>query len=112
MVRRGVLAAALLVALGCGEAGTEVESPAVAEQPTRPPAADHDKQNLLNIAHGASLVSRTAESDLEQSALHAIDGIETSRWVSPTGDGNMTAIFTLAAPAKIERLGIVPVSQD
>jgi hypothetical protein len=109
MVRRGLAWSLVLLALGCSDEGTEVTTPPVDERPTRRAAVDHDRDNLLNIAHGASLVSRTAESDLEQSALHAIDGIETSRWVSPTGDGNMTATFTLAAPARIERLGIVPV---
>lgn len=102
------LALLLCIALGC-EREAEAPAPSPAAGSDRPRAVDHDRDNLLAIMKGGSLVSRTAESDLEQSALHAIDGVTFTRWASPEGDGNMSAVFTLPAPTRIERLGVVPV---
>ncbi|MEA2463402.1 MAG: type domain [Acidobacteriota bacterium] len=73
---------------------------------------DRDANNLLNIASGAAVLSRTAELDLESSALHAIDGMSTTRWTSPPGDVNQTLIFSFGAPVRVEQVGISTTAPD
>ncbi len=109
MIRR-FFAAAALVALACGPEA-EVTPPSEAavqkhDQPAVEIPADLDAGNLLNVAAGAAVVSRTAELDLENSAAHAIDGIASTRWSSPAGDANQTLVFSLGAPARINKLGV------
>jgi len=67
---------------------------------------DLDADNLLNLAYGASVASRTGESNLELSALQAIDGLSNTFWSSPPGGAVQTLTFALAARSRIERLGI------
>jgi hypothetical protein len=67
---------------------------------------DIDVDNLLNLAYGASVVARTGESNLELSALNAIDGLSNTFWSSPPGGGVQTLTFALAARSRIERLGV------
>lgn len=67
---------------------------------------DLDADNLLNLAYGASVASRTGESNLELSALQAIDGLSNTFWSSPPGGPVQTLTFALAARSRIERLGI------
>lgn len=57
------------------------------------------------MAFGASVVSRTAELTLDNSAVRAIDGDPASTWVSPPNDNQQTIIFALAAPALINEVG-------
>ena len=63
--------------------------------------------NLLSLARGASVVSRTAELTLENSATHSIDGDWLTFWRSPPGGAEQTIIFSLAARARIDRLGVI-----
>ncbi len=102
MIRR-LLLLLVFALLAC-----ERPSTAVATKPGAQPArhVDHDRDNLLNIATGAAVVSRTAEADLESSALHAIDGMANTGWSSPIGDANQTLIYSFAAPVRIDRLGL------
>jgi hypothetical protein len=67
---------------------------------------DLDADNLLNLAYGASVASRTGESNLELSALQAIDGLANTFWSSPPGGAVQTLTLALAARSRIERLGI------
>jgi F5/8 type C domain-containing protein len=72
-----------------------------------PPKDQLERGNLLNIALGASVVSRTAELTLDQSAVRAIDGDPESAWNSPPNDGkDQTIVFALPARALIEKIGI------
>ncbi|HKR65385.1 MAG TPA: discoidin domain-containing protein [Thermoanaerobaculia bacterium] len=93
--------------------------------PTPPPAAaptqqerdaqagtDIDADNLLNIAYGANVVSRTGESHLESSAIHAIDGFSPTSWASPPSGARQTIVFSLASRARIERLGITAFKES
>jgi len=67
--------------------------------------------NLLSLARGASIVSRTGEVTLENSAAHAIDGDWLTSWRSPPGGAEQTFVISLPARARIDRLGaIVPTS--
>jgi hypothetical protein len=106
VIRRAFLALAL-TALACRQ--PSATAPAVKQAQDVQPArhVDHDRDNLLNIALGASVVSRTAEADLESSALHAIDGMANTGWSSPLGDPNQSATFSFGAPVRIDRLGVL-----
>ena len=65
-----------------------------------------ERRNLLNIARGAAVVSRTAEMSLENSALRTIDGDPTSDWFTPTGDTQQTITYSLAARSRIVSVGV------
>jgi len=64
-----------------------------------------ERKNLLNIARGAAVVSRTAEITLDNSALRAIDGDPRSDWLSPADDHAQTFTFSLGARSRIEEIG-------
>jgi hypothetical protein len=79
------------------------------QPPPRPPIqrdSPEERVNLLNIGVGASVVSRTAELSLDNSAIRAIDGDVTTPWNSPPDDPQQTLVFGLPAPASIEQFGI------
>ena len=65
-----------------------------------------ERGNLLNIALGASVVSRTGELTLDQSALRAIDGDPENGWISPPEDWRQTIVFALPALTHIEKIGV------
>lgn len=68
---------------------------------------DAERVNLLNIAYGGSVVSRTAELTLDQSALRPISGIPDSSWNSPPNDGKQqTIVYALPALSRIEKVGV------
>jgi outer membrane protein OmpA-like peptidoglycan-associated protein len=76
------------------------------------PIADIDGDNLLNLAYGASVVSRTGELNLVNSAVHAIDGMSTTLWTSSPGAPEQTLVFGLGGPSRIERLGVTAATKD
>jgi len=87
-----------------------------AEPPAPPPAQsivdeidldDIGGPNLLSLARGASVVSRTAEQTLETSAVHAMDGDWLTFWRSPPGGPEQTFVFSLPARARIDRIGVI-----
>ena len=108
-MRRRLLRAAccvlLLGAIGCSR---EVAPPRV-NAPAEVVEVDYDKDNLLNLAHGASVLSRSAELSLMNSAVHAIDGDWQTLWKSPPGGAEQTLVLSLAARARISRVGILSV---
>ena len=73
------------------------------------PTLDIDGDNLLNLAYGAALVSRTGELNLESSAVNAIDGLSFTAWSSPPGGPGQTLVFALGGPSRIEQLGVTTV---
>ncbi|HXG58437.1 MAG TPA: discoidin domain-containing protein [Thermoanaerobaculia bacterium] len=97
------MSAALFLAFACSKAAPPPEDHPLAP---RPPSDADERENLLNFAHGASVVSRTGELMLDSSALLAIDGDPSSAWLSPPGDPLQTLVFSLPAPARITRLGV------
>ena len=102
---RRLFAALAFTLLACrGE-----EAPTAAA-PVAPPDRDaEERPNLLNIAYGAAVVSRTGEIELDHSAIRTIDGDSTtqgSRWVAPPSDPNQTIVYSLPALTRIEELGI------
>lgn len=64
-----------------------------------------ERRNLLNIARGAAVASRTGETTLENSALRAIDGEPRSDWISPAEDYQQTLTFSLAARSRLDAIG-------
>ena len=64
-----------------------------------------ETDNLLNIGYGAAVVSRTAELTLDHSAVRAIDGDAESMWATPPEEYEQTLVFSLPAPARIEKVG-------
>lgn len=99
------IAAVALLALACGAPRV---SRGVGPAAATPPAFDDSERgNLLNIAFGASVVSRTGELTLEQSALRAIDGDPLTTWTSPPFDGpQQVLVFALPARTRVESIGI------
>jgi len=84
------------------------------EAPTPPPPetfvsgdVDYDRDNLLNLARGASVVSRTAELGLENSAAHAIDGDWLTFWKSAPNGPEQTLAFALPTRSRIDHLGAI-----
>jgi hypothetical protein len=115
-LKRNALGLLLLcAALSCRKAplpAAEPARPAPGPARTAPikeePVVDFDVDNLLNLAYGASVVSRTGELGLETSAAHAVDGVDRSYWNSTPGGPSQTLVFSLFAPSRINRLGILP----
>ena len=102
------VAAVVILALGCGAPRGEPAAPP-AEAAAAPQKNTRDAQergNLLNFALGASVISRTAELTLDQSALRAIDGDAESAWNSPPDDLKQTIVFALPGLTHIEKVGL------
>ncbi len=82
------------------------------EAPPPPPKSaiqvepDPDAENLLSLAYGAAVVSRTGELNLESSAAHAIDNMAPTAWVSSPGAPDEVIVYSLLAPAKLTRVGV------
>jgi len=103
VIRRALVILLLAGALACNRTPGPESQTKAAPEPAR--HTDRDANNLLNIASGAAVLSRTGELDLESSALHAIDGMSTTRWTSPPGDANQTLVFSFGAPVRVEQVG-------
>jgi hypothetical protein len=106
---RVALFVALFALLGCEETPAPPPSEpvmTVTHHTERVPDPDYDADNLLNIAHGASVISRTAELNLESSAAHVIDGISVSAWRSAPGSPQETLVFSLPTLAAVRRIGV------
>lgn len=67
---------------------------------------DPDADNVLSLAYGASVVSRTGEMNLETSAAHLIDNLPPTAWVSPPGAAEEKLVFSLLSPTRLNRVGI------
>lgn len=98
---------ALAVALlACDRPVTPPPPPAA--DPVGPPAEDiaAEKKNLLNMAYGATVISRTAELTLGASPALTIDGHPETGWVSPPADTRQTLVLALPARARIDEVGL------
>ncbi len=65
-----------------------------------------ESESILNMARGASVVSRTGELTLEQTPARLIDGETDSTWTTPPNDVQQSATFSLPARARITAVGI------
>lgn len=119
MNRRGSFLLVLIAVAACNRAP---EPPPAAPAPQRAtneevtpiatPTLDIDGDNLLNLAYGAALVSRTGELNLESSAVNAIDGFSFSSWSSSPGAPEQTLVFALGGPSRIEQLGVTTTEKN
>jgi hypothetical protein len=107
-IARGV-AFVLLAALACRREAPAPKAPAAAPTSAKQatgPDDPNERANLLNYAHGATVISRTGEAALSNSALGAIDGDLTSAWVINASDYPQTETIALATRSRIDRVGI------
>lgn len=107
MSRKAVLVLALTLVACERVAELPVRDAIRKNEEDRPRHVDRDGDNLLNIAYGAAMMSRTEELDLEQSAVHAIDGMYTTHWASPRGNAQQTMVFSFGAPVRVDRVGLI-----
>lgn len=120
MIRRAALLFVLWFVAACGTPEPPAKplakpAPTSAEEDSVPiaaPVVDIDGDNLLNLAYGASVVSRTGELNLETSAVHAIDGMSFTAWSSSPGAAGQTLVFSLGGPSRIERVGVTTTERD
>jgi len=75
-----------------------------ASAPPEPPP-DTDVENALNLIYGTAVVWRGGEADLENSAVHAIDGFLDTTWNSAPGSPDETLIYSFLGARRIERVG-------
>ncbi|MDP9193094.1 MAG: discoidin domain-containing protein [Acidobacteriota bacterium] len=119
MKRRSWLLLVLIAIAACNRT-PEPPPTATAPQPTQTdgtkpvagPVADIDGDNLLNLAYGAALVSRTGELNLESSAVQAMDGLSFTAWSSSPGGPRQTLVFALGGPSRIEQLGVTTTRKN
>ena len=71
-----------------------------------PPSDDAERASVVNLTYGATIVSRTGEATLEVSAIAAIDGNPVSYWLNPPRDFPQSMTIELAAPARIDKVGV------
>jgi F5/8 type C domain len=96
--------------LACSKKEPPVPPPPTPEQVraahiAEAPDDSAERNNLLNIARGAAVVSRTAEITLDNSALRAIDGDPRSDWLTPADDPVQTLTFSLGARSRLDEIG-------
>jgi hypothetical protein len=103
-VNARALAIALLAA-ACSKSAAPPASAAASK--TAAHAGAPELPNVLEVSRGACLVSRTGEAHLRVSAQRAIDGDSATRWLTPPGDPQQTAVYALGARARIQRVGLV-----
>lgn len=120
MIHRTALLVVLLSIAACGAPEPPAKPPtkratSSADENSIPivaPVVDIDGDNLLNLAYGAAVVSRTGELNLEASAVHAIDGMSFTTWSSSPGAAGQTMVFGLGGPSRIERVGVTTTGRD
>ena len=98
-------AAAILLLFACrGEQPAPPSKPVNAAAVPRPDVPESG--SLTNFAYGATIASRTGEAMLERSAIAVIDGDPSTHWLAPGSDFPQSITIELAAPSRIERVGI------
>lgn len=99
------VAAALLLLFACR--GEQPPQPREKKQIIIPPPSDNaERGSLANLAYGATIASRTGEAILETSAIAAIDGDPVTYWLNPPKDFPQSLTIELAAPTRIDRVGL------
>jgi hypothetical protein len=72
----------------------------------KPPDDTADRETIMSLAHGATVVSRTGELLLEHSAVRALDGDPVSGWMPPPNDLPQTIAIALPARTRMEKIGV------
>jgi hypothetical protein len=115
-VSRSAIALLFLCALAawtlltCKNEPSAPAAPKAAAKPAPPselqhPTPDTDVENALNLMYGTAVVWRGGENDLENSAVHALDGFLDTTWTSAPGSPEETLVYSFLAARRIERVG-------
>jgi hypothetical protein len=66
-----------------------------------------ERENLLNYAHGAVAISRTAEATVKDSLVRVVDGDRdvSSVWSTPPNDTLQTLVLALPSRTRLTRIG-------
>lgn len=82
------------------------------QRPSDEPVSDAaERAALTNIAHGATIVSRTGEAFLGTAADNIIDGDPVSYWLNPPHDFPQSIVIALPARARIDRVGLRTINR-
>ena len=65
----------------------------------------NERSSLLDVARGATIVSRTGENMLITSPMSTIDGEIGTFWTPPPHDYPQSIVIALGAPSRIDRVG-------
>jgi OmpA family./F5/8 type C domain. len=102
---------ALLLVASCSRSAPKPK--AADQRPSRIPTdIVNERSSLLDISRGATIVSRTGEAMLVTSALSTIDGDLGTFWMSPPHDFPQSIVIALAAPSRIDGVGIRSFAED
>lgn len=98
----------LLLVAGCSRPAAK---PAADKDPGKLPTdVVNERSSLLDVSRGATIVSRTAEATLNNSAMSTIDGELATFWIPPPHDYPQSIVIALAAPSRIDRVGFRSLS--
>ena len=102
------VAVIIILLIACGAPEPPPKPPGTPKKPyiLPPPSDEAERSNLVNIAYGATVISRTGEVLLESSAIAATDGDPVSAWINPPKDFPLSLVVELGAPARIDRVGV------
>jgi F5/8 type C domain-containing protein len=102
-VKRRVFVALLLI-VSCSRPAPRRAAPA--GLPSKlPKDIVNERSSLLDVARGATIVSRTGEALLTTSAMKTIDGEIGTFWTPPPHDYPQSIVIALAARSRIDRVG-------
>jgi len=103
-VKRRAFLALLLIASCSRPAPQQAAAPAPALNKL-PTDIANERSSLLDVARGATIVSRTGETMLATSAMGTIDGAISTFWSPPPHDYPQSIVIALGAPSRIDRVG-------
>ncbi len=103
-MKRRALFALLLIA-GCSRPAAPLRPEDRRLPSTLPTDVANERSSLLDVARGATIVSRTGEAMLIASAIATIDGEIDTDWAPPPHDYPQSIVIALAAPSRIDRVG-------
>lgn len=103
-MKRRALLALLLIASCSRPAPQQAAAPAPAPNKL-PTDIVNERSSLLDVARGATIVSRTGETMLATSAMCTIDGEISTFWAPPPHDYPQSIVIALGAPSRIDRVG-------
>jgi hypothetical protein len=103
-VKRRALFALILIA-SCSRPAPPLRPEDQRLPSTLPTDIANERSSLLDVARGATIVSRTGEAMLVTSAIATIDGEIVTAWAPPPHDYPQSIVIALAAPSRIDRVG-------
>jgi len=96
---------ALLLIAGCSRPAPQQAAAPASPLSKLPTDIVNERSSLLDVARGATIVSRTGETMLATSAMCTIDGAISTFWSPPPHDYPQSIVISLGAPSRIDRVG-------